>query len=69
MKEQKKLKHLLRAFPRLTEINQVFVLGLAEGLIYTQGVSKKTPLVKIPVDSQESKSVFYSRSDGRKTCP
>jgi len=40
MKEQKKLEQLFCAFPRLTEINQVFVLGLAEGLIYTQGKKK-----------------------------
>jgi len=68
MKEQKRLEHLHCTFLRLTEINQIYMIGLVEGLMYAQDVSRKATLVKIPVDSQESKSVFYSRSDERKTC-
>jgi len=36
MKEDLKLKHLQSAFPKLTETNQFYVLGLAEGFKYVQ---------------------------------
>jgi len=35
--EQVKLEHLQVFFPRLTESNQQYVLGLVEGLKYAQG--------------------------------
>ena len=63
------LDKLNSVFPMLTERNQCYMLGLAEGLKHAQRKEKGKISVKIPVDSQETKSVFYSRSDGRKTCP
>ena len=40
MKEQKRLEHLNCTFPKLTEENQFYVLGIAEGLKYTQKAKK-----------------------------
>jgi hypothetical protein len=41
-----KLKELQCAFPKLTEVNQYYVLGLAEGLIHAQSVKVAGQLKK-----------------------
>ncbi|MCL2442873.1 MAG: hypothetical protein FWD13_05335 [Treponema sp.] len=40
MIEQLKLDHIQNTFPKLTETNQYYVLGLIEGLKYAQGRDK-----------------------------
>ena len=46
MKASIKLEQLHYTFPRLTEANQQFVLGFAEGLKLAQNAGKKNPAEK-----------------------
>jgi hypothetical protein len=62
-----KIGKLQCTFPKLTETNQEFMLGLAEGLKFAQYNSKEKKEVKMP-DVTETKSAFYTRSFERKTC-
>jgi len=58
--KQLKLEHLQRNFPKLTETNQCYVLGLAEGLKQAQSKGN-IQLPKIPDSSIEAKSVFLNQ--------
>jgi len=64
MKEQKRLEHLHCTFSRLTENNQSYVLGLAEGLKHSQGKRG----VNITNDLNEVLPVCRKCSDWRKNC-
>jgi len=61
-----KLKKLHCTFPNLTEDNQYFILGLAEGLKHAQGMGKSKQMLKTP---DGTTPVFYNRSLERKICP
>jgi hypothetical protein len=67
MQNNLRLVHLKCSFPRLSETNQFYILGLAEGLKYAQGIGEK-PMVKIPDGATNTKPVFYIRSLEQKTC-
>jgi len=67
MKNNHKFVHLQCTFPKLTETNQLYVLGLVEGLRHAQG--KVKPTIKMPGETTGAKSVFYSRSLERKNYP
>ena len=41
MKEQQKLEHLQFTFPKLTEVNQQYMLGVALGLTHAQSKREK----------------------------
>jgi len=46
MNNEIKLSHLQCSFPRLTDKNQQYVIGLVEGLKYAQGNANGKVLVK-----------------------
>ena len=47
MVKQQKLEHLRCTFPKLTETNQHYVLGLAEGLKQAQGNVRNISVGKV----------------------
>ncbi|MCL2802117.1 MAG: hypothetical protein FWD28_10200 [Treponema sp.] len=58
MIKQLKLMRLQCSFPRLTEINQFYVLGLAEGLKHAQGKDGEKAMVKMPDNSIRENRLF-----------
>ena len=66
MINQLKLEHLQLTFLKLTESNQHYILGFAEGLKFAQ--VKENPPLKTPGSSTNSATVFYTRSCGRENC-
>ena len=69
MMKYSKLIQLNCSFPKLTETNQVYVLGLVEGLKYAQKKSSGKSLVKTPDSLMNTNQAFYNRSLERKTFP
>ena len=64
MAKQLKLMRLQCSFPRLTEINQFYVLGLAEGLKYAQGKDGEKSMVKMPNNSIGENRLFIIADQG-----
>ena len=65
MRNNSKLEHLQVFFPKLTESNQQYVLGLVEGLKHAQG--KEPPAVQKPNCSSETIPRSKNRSLEHKT--
>ncbi|MCL2793041.1 MAG: hypothetical protein FWD87_08105 [Spirochaetaceae bacterium] len=56
-----KLEYLQCNFPKLTETNQCYILGLVEGLKQAQGKSNDTSVKILDTNgSKEAKSAFSS---------
>jgi len=69
MLERLKLSHLQYAFAKLTENNQFYVLGIAEGLKHAQGVKTERLNIQTPDGFIRGESVFDKQSSKRKNCP
>jgi len=69
MCDETKLLYLRCFFSELTEVNQQYILGLVDGLVHAQGVSKGKQQVKTPDNYKSVKPAFYKCSIERKTCP
>lgn len=58
----KSLEKLQCTFPKLTEINQFYILGLVEGLKHAQGTGNEKPMVKTLNNTRDVNSTFFNRS-------
>ncbi|MCL2720536.1 MAG: hypothetical protein FWD47_04260 [Treponema sp.] len=59
MIEQFKLAHLQCSFPKLTETNQHYVLGLVEGLKHSQVTNREKQVQKTPDNNKGYISVIH----------
>jgi hypothetical protein len=69
MSNNTRLEQLCHAFPKLTETNQNYMLGFAEGLMHAQKINNNTQLVKMPIKTTDVAAAFYTCPFGRETSP